>query len=656
MNMRISAIVLTTLILAAPIVADIDSSYQSMAIFGINRHNGVLARHDFDDGQGQIIGTVADASGSVLFGIDAAAYVPGFQNIFAFWTDPSDGQSKMVYVNTETADASVVGQPIGPGDVTGAVATKVSVESGATTFDGVDDVIELPHADEHLLSDGTVIFSFRADEVSSQQGLFSKDSNGSGTGGHLSCFVGSSKITVSLGSASASYFVTSDQNVQADRWHHVVFTFGGQGMKLYLDGEQVASGSYVGGLDVRSGGSGNHEPIVIGAGRVAGNLQHFFEGKISGFKILNRVLSDEEIAVESATGSEWAVFALQTVEKHEDQAVGFSIDKDSIVPTESFAAKVTVLGSAISFDGQYDMLVTSLFEIAGQNYAPFGDFDSALAGNVNDDQNTRNYIWPGVFSAGTPINVIGRSWKKKDKQSNGTQDQHWKIHHTIDGSDTNSPYLIVLRDGDDVPDIAGFMDQGSVKEFVQNYIDPATNKIVLDDSQAIYLFELAMTDLNSEAADFQDLVVLVTLAKVPEDFGESVDDDDAGGPASRLLKVNHKTGEYQQLMSLDNLYDGLSSFDGRTFFATRGQELYKIEPTAQSEVLVGTMSAPEVLGLDFAGSTLMGFENVGDKLQPIDVMTGANLGTPGDVKMADLGTIVFMPLGQDPALRPKAYD
>ena len=41
---------------------------------------------------------------------------------------------------------------------------------------------------------------------------------------------------------------------------------------------------------------------------------------------------------------------------------------------------------------------------------------------------------------------------------------------------------------------------------------------------------------------------------------------------------------------------------------------------------------------------------------PIDIETGAALGTPAGVDMVDLGTIIFMPLEQDPAKRPKAYD
>lgn len=44
----------------------------------------------------------------------------------------------------------------------------------------------------------------------------------------------------------------------------------------------------------------------------------------------------------------------------------------------------------------------------------------------------------------------------------------------------------------------------------------------LIEDQVIYLFELGTTNLNSSAADFQDLVVVVTLGENPGDamFGD----------------------------------------------------------------------------------------------------------------------------------------
>jgi len=46
-------------------------------------------------------------------------------------------------------------------------------------------------------------------------------------------------------------------------------------------------------------------------------------------------------------------------------------------------------------------------------------------------------------------------------------------------------------------------------------VDTATRRIKLLENQAIFLFEIGTTNLNSSAADFQDLVLLVTLARDP---------------------------------------------------------------------------------------------------------------------------------------------
>ncbi|MCA9294939.1 MAG: fibro-slime domain-containing protein, partial [Phycisphaerales bacterium] len=75
--------------------------------------------------------------------------------------------------------------------------------------------------------------------------------------------------------------------------------------------------------------------------------------------------------------------------------------------------------------------------------------------------------------------------------------------------------IIMLRNGDDVPTLDGALDQLSVADHVSDYVDSSTDKIVLGDNQVIILFELSHTDLTSSGADFQDLIVLVTLGSTP---------------------------------------------------------------------------------------------------------------------------------------------
>jgi len=90
--------------------------------------------------------------------------------------------------------------------------------------------------------------------------------------------------------------------------------------------------------------------------------------------------------------------------------------------------------------------------------------------------------------------------------------------HLSAKSGENSPYVLVLRDGDSVPNIPGFQNQTNLATFVAPFVNVATQKVVLQENQAIYLFELGTTNLNSASADFQDLVIMVTLANDPVYF------------------------------------------------------------------------------------------------------------------------------------------
>jgi len=79
-------------------------------------------------------------------------------------------------------------------------------------------------------------------------------------------------------------------------------------------------------------------------------------------------------------------------------------------------------------------------------------------------------------------------------------------------SSSDSPQVRVLRHGDPVPNLDGHEGQTSVEEYVSGFVDTSTNTISLEANEAIFLFELGTTSLSTSAADFQDLVVLVSLS------------------------------------------------------------------------------------------------------------------------------------------------
>ena len=186
-----------------------------------------------------------------------------------------------------------------------------------------------------------------------------------------------------------------------------------------------------------------------------------------------------------------------------DTTIDFGISEGRVVPTEEFAAKLTVLGAAITSGGR-DMPVTVQFRIGDRVIEPFGAYDDADDGNINDHKGPRHHIVQETFDASKPIEVTATSWRT----GGGVYLER--------NSYEESPSVKVLRNGDPVPDITGFDNQADAVHFVQKYIDPDTDTMLLDENQAIYLFELGTTRLSSSAADFQDAVVLITLGTSPE--------------------------------------------------------------------------------------------------------------------------------------------
>lgn len=160
--------------------------------------------------------------------------------------------------------------------------------------------VEVPHADSLLLDDGTISFWFMDTGTLSQAGLFSKDSSNYDTGGHLTMYTDSSRFNVRLQSTSASHFVESDP-IQLDTWYNAVFTFGDEGMNLYMNGVLVDTDPYAGGLGTTSGGTGNFEPLVFGANSwgsgnlVSTPLKEYFSGVIDEVVIFDDALTGQEI-------------------------------------------------------------------------------------------------------------------------------------------------------------------------------------------------------------------------------------------------------------------------------------------------------------------------------------------------------------------------
>ncbi|MBD3420246.1 MAG: hypothetical protein GF398_09040 [Chitinivibrionales bacterium] len=251
--------------------------------------------------------------------------------------------------------------------------------------------------------------------------------------------------------------------------------------------------------------------------------------------------------------------------------VDFEIDDGEVVPQERFKASATVIGAAMSYGGYWDMPITLQITIAGQTLTPFGDWDYAQDGNVNDDENPRYYEFPDAYGTGEAVSIQARAWNKKSSSYDGSSNSHWELYNSA-SSNPHTSRVWVLRDGDDVPQVSGFLDQSSIQEYVSGYIEDG--KITLEQNQAIYLFELC-SNCNlgsSDAADFQDAVVLITL--VPEDEEFIASEGGGGGQSQSKVEAEDMTLSGYYAENESNASDGrlikLSSSSGYASFTYSG--------------------------------------------------------------------------------------
>lgn len=194
------------------------------------------------------------------------------------------------------------------GTYVGAVALGMAgVFSGsgndAVKFNGGSEFVEVPHSDDFLMNNGAVSLWFNPQNVNNvNQNLISKDSSGYDSGGHFDVRQHDTHIHVRLQSATVSYHLTSPVGsiLNSGQWYHLVVSFGVDGLKLFINGNEADSDPYAGGWGTTSGGAGNYEPITIGVGQQSSGNQTSagwnrpFTGRIDEVAIYDRGVSQSE--------------------------------------------------------------------------------------------------------------------------------------------------------------------------------------------------------------------------------------------------------------------------------------------------------------------------------------------------------------------------
>ena len=230
-----------------------------------------------------------------------STYVNGLSPL-AYWRlDESSGTT--VYDETGTNDGTYINGPsLGQGGALADEPAHTAVAFAGTPNNDTGDYIEIADDPSYLIDEGAIQLWFNTSDVTQDAYLFSKDASGTVSGGHVQIGLNAaSHVIVRLQDTATSYNVESTTALTANEWHHVVFTFGSGGMQLYVDGQLVDTDAYTGGLGTSSGGTGNIEPIVIGASSATsvsgtGNpTTDHFGGRIDEVAMFGAELTAEQI-------------------------------------------------------------------------------------------------------------------------------------------------------------------------------------------------------------------------------------------------------------------------------------------------------------------------------------------------------------------------
>ncbi len=169
------------------------------------------------------------------------------------------------------------------------------LNTAAEFKDNDGQYIEVPHSADLKPASGTMTLWFNSDE-SNDGTLASSDSSGYDDGGHFNLSINSSgQLELRMQDTNSSHTI-SGGSVSAGEWNQVTVSWGEGGMKIFQNGELVASDpSYTGGLQ------GNENPWTFGASQsysgdnVASNMGDFFDGHIDDIAIYDTPLTDEQI-------------------------------------------------------------------------------------------------------------------------------------------------------------------------------------------------------------------------------------------------------------------------------------------------------------------------------------------------------------------------
>lgn len=254
------------------------------------------------------------AYGAVRRAADGAlVYTPddGFAGVDSVGYRISDGRGG----DAEARIAFTVLDDDGGGDGSGAgpndgAREEISLLDEPMAFDGGAALV-IDHDPVFETAAGSIALRFRADDVDTRQGLFSKDSYGFDDGGHLSLHLKNGELSLRAQTRTENLQIKGGE-VRADATTDVVVSWRDGELTLTLNGAEVGS------VDGWTGLGPNLEPIVLGGAQirsgdlVADRIEDVFSGDIFSAAFTTEKVGGDATAAPSAAGTSFAVLADDT--------------------------------------------------------------------------------------------------------------------------------------------------------------------------------------------------------------------------------------------------------------------------------------------------------------------------------------------------------
>jgi len=226
-------------------------------------------------------------------------------------TDGSYARGKLHIINDGAADnaAAVLGDSVHSWDYDGTQDHKSNRIVNSQTlndswrssepslrFDGSDDYVDITGSfDFGGVSNFSVSVWFNASDISSYGRFFYDNRPNNPNSYRVSLSVDPNSIDAYVRTSAGGVGFESAHSTTGfvvGKWYHVVLTYNGVNLKLYLNGTEVGSDAQTGGII--DTGTGDYTGTAIGC-RKDNNQDQFFNGEIKDVRIHNRAMEPDEI-------------------------------------------------------------------------------------------------------------------------------------------------------------------------------------------------------------------------------------------------------------------------------------------------------------------------------------------------------------------------